>query len=344
MGLQLRDKADFVLDLDDHRRLLSMAAAYWQSQAIYAVAETGIADVLSDEPATAAQVAEAAGCNAEAVARLLRYLAGMAVVDQVDTDRYATTPLLQHLHEGSPFRELVLMFGDEFYRAWGSFSSTIRTGRSSYRETYGVELFEYMQDFPDKARRFDIAMEATTGLIAQQLARTIDFSNVGLVIDVGGGNGSLLEAVLKSTPTVRGVNVDRDHVVADCLARFAGSGLEERLTAIEGDFFHKVPPAGDIYILSRIMHDWPDAECVRILQVCRAAMPSAASLLLLERLLPDEPRPALASSFDLLMMAVTGGRERTRAQFETILLQGGFRLDSVHSLPFETSLLVALPC
>jgi hypothetical protein len=137
--------------------------------------------------------------------------------------------------------------------------------------------------------------------------------------------------------------LDRDHVVAACRERFAGTGLESRMDTVTGDFFREVPGHGDAYVLSRIMHDWPDEDCVRILRTCRAAMPTDAALLLLERELPDDPRPALASSFDLLMMAVTGGQERTRAEFAALLEAGGFRLGSAHPLPFETSLLVASP-
>lgn len=343
MRIPLRQDAEVAPDLSDHRKLLGMASAYWQSQAIYALVRTGIAEVLGDEPSTAEKIAFAAGCDADSVARLLRYLAGLGIVGDSGSDGYTSTSIVDHVRHGSPFRELVLMFGDEFYEAWGSFSATVRTGRSSYFEAYGLELFDYMRASPEKAARFDIAMEATTGLIAEQLARTVDFSAVGRVIDIGGGNGALLEAVLRSAPAAEGLNIDVDHVVASCLDRVKGTDLQGRLSAASGDFFTSIPGGGGVYVLSRILHDWPDQDCVRILSVCRAAIADDTPLLVLERLLPDAPKPALASSFDLNMMAVTGGRERTREQFAELLAEGGFRLDSVHPLPFETGLLIAYP-
>jgi trans-aconitate methyltransferase len=147
-------------------------------------------------------------------------------------------------------------------------------------------------------------MEATTGLIAEQLARTVDFSETGLVIDVGGGNGALVEAILRSTPATSALVVDRRQVVANSAARFAGTDLSDRFTALSGDFFESVPAGGDAYILSRIMHDWLDDDCDRILRVCRSVIPSGVPLLILERELPDEPQLALASSFQLSLTMI----------------------------------------
>jgi hypothetical protein len=155
MGIVFHSDVEIPADSPDHRQIMGLATAYWQSQAVYALTRTGIADALSDMPAPVSEIAATVGCDELSVARLLRYLAGLGVVRQ-DGDKYASTTKTSPLQSGSPFRELVLMFGDEFYRAWANFSSTIRTGRSSYHETYGVELFEFLGANPERAQRFDI--------------------------------------------------------------------------------------------------------------------------------------------------------------------------------------------
>jgi SAM-dependent methyltransferase len=341
MTLRLHQHGTEPSDLRHQGHLLQMVSAFWQSQALNALVVTGLADALTTEPLDVAQLAERAGVDQRAAGRLLRYLAGVGVVTCPAPDSYAASPIVELVRDGRPFRDLVLMFGDDFYRAWGSFAATIRDGRSSYHHEYGAELFEFLASHPDKAKRFDTAMAALAAPIAAALASAVDFSDVGLVVDVGGGNGALLDAILRTDPDVRGLNLEVDHVAAAARARVEASGLSGRLGVVAGDFFHAVPAGGDVYVLSRVLHDWQDSDCLRILRSCRIAMTKGAELLVVERLLPEAPAATMASLYDLQMMAVTGGRERTRREFEELLDGVGFVLDSVLSLPFETSLMTA---
>jgi O-methyltransferase domain/Dimerisation domain len=328
---------------EDHERLLSIITGYWCSQAIYAAVDVGLVDALDDQPRSPAQLARATGCDEVTIARFLRYLAGLRLVRQESDNRYVTTSMAELLRSGNPFRDLVLLYGDEFYQAWGQFSSAIRTGNSAFGHAFGMEHFIYFTQTQDSARRFDRAMAASTELVADQLAWVFDFSAATHIIDIGGGNGTLLKAVLTSAPTAYGVVVDRDHVVAQCTRELVGHPLANRITAIPGDFFHALPVNGDVYVLSRILHDWADEDCVRLLQVCRTAMSSAARLLVIERLLPEDGSMSPTFSWDMHMLAITGGRERTSREYQKILSEAGLRLESVHSLPLYMSLLVADP-
>ncbi|MGH3808263.1 MAG: methyltransferase [Pseudonocardiaceae bacterium] len=189
----------------------------------------------------------------------------------------------------------------------------------SLSHTFGMEHFAYFTQTHDSARRFDRAMAASTELIADQLTRVFDFSTATRIVDIGGGNGSLLKVVLTSSPATCGVVIDRDHVVAQCTRELAGHPLADRITAVAGDFFHTLPANGDVYVLSRILHDWTDEDCVRLLRVCRTSMSSTSRLLIIERLLPEDGGVSAASSWDMHMLAITGGRERTSREYQRIL-------------------------
>jgi O-methyltransferase/methyltransferase family protein len=328
---------------ENHERLLSIMTGYWRSQAIYAAVNVGLVDALDDQPRSPAQVARATGCDEVTIARFLRYLAGLRLVHQENDNLYVATGMAELLRDGSPFRDLVLLYGDEFYQAWGQFSSAIRTGNSAFDQAFGMDHFTYFTQTQDSARRFDRAMAASTELIADQLGQVFDFSAATCIVDIGGGNGSLLKAVLVGVPAACGVVVDQDHVVAACTRELAGHSLADRITAVPGDFFHFLPASGDVYVLSRILHDWADEDCVRLLRVCRKAMSPPARLLVIERLLPEDGGVSLASSWDMHMLAITGGRERTCQEYQRLLSEAGLRLGSVRSLPLDMSVLVTDP-
>ncbi len=325
---------------DDHERLLSIITGYWRSRALYAAVDVGLVEALDDQPRTPAQVARTTGCDEVAIARFLRYLVGLRLVREEGDNHYVTTDMAELLRIGSPFRDLALLYGDEFYQAWGQFSSAIRTGKSSFGRTFGMDHFTYFAQTQHSARRFDRAMAATAELVADQLARVYDFSTATRIVDIGGGNGSLLKAVLTGAPAACGVIIDRAHVVTECTRELAGHPLADRITAVPGDFFHTLPSNGDVYILSRILHDWEDEDCVRLLRVCRTAMPPTARLLVIERLLPEDGGVSLASSWDMQMLAITGGQERTAQEYQRMLSDAGLRLGSIRSLPLDMSLLI----
>jgi SAM-dependent methyltransferase len=314
-------------------RLFELITGHWATQAMSVAAELGLADVLAYGPMTGEQVAAATGCAPQALTRLLRYLTGLGVVGATG-DRFSGTPLLDLVRQDSPFRDLTLMYGGEFYQAWGAFGHAVRTGESAFGQVFGLEHFDYFQQHAEVGERFTRSMAATTQALADRLGWAFDFSSARNVIDVGGGDGTLLRRILELAPEATGVLFDRKNVVAD-----AGAAI--RMSIVEGDFFEEVPAGGDLYVLSRILHDWDDERCATLLDRCREACAPGGTLLVVERVLPDEPVPSPAFAWDLQMLAITGGRERTRGEYSRLLAAAGFELETVTTVWHGLSLLAA---
>lgn len=318
-----------------HRHLLDLVTAYWASQAVRTAANLGLADALAAGPRSAAELSDALGCHRTALRRLLRYLTSLRVVSVDDDDRYSTTATGDLLLSGSDFRDLTLIYGGEFYQAWSDLETAVRTGRSAFGSRFGVEHFDYFSRHDQASHTFDRAMAASAGLLAADVLRAFDFAAAGTVVDIGGGDGTLLRAILQAAPEVEGTLYDLEHVVA------AAEWGEPRLKAVAGDFFQEVPAGGDVYVLSRVLHDWDDADCASILAACRKAVDEHAELLVVERMMPEDGSASLAVAWDMQMLAITGGRERTLSEYQALLSGAGFAIDRALPLPLDFSLLVA---
>lgn len=326
---------------DEHMSLLSILAGHWSARAVHFAATSGIADHLSHESLTAAEVASLVGTDTDATTRVLQYLAHLGFVRRVGPERYTTTASGALLRGDNAFGDLARLYGGEFYEAWGDFEAAVRTGGTGFRHRFGKEHFDYFSEHETTARIFDRSMQAVTHLVADALPTVFDFPAGSTVIDIGGGNGTLLQRILRRNPQVHGVVFDRSHVVGGVEP---GGFAEPRLSSQAGDFFEGVPAEGDVYLLSRVLHDWGDEDCMRILRACRAACTPGRQLLLLERLLPDDVgKTSLAAEWDMQMLTVTGGRERRRHEYEQLLEAAGFHLADVRPLPLEMNLLIAKP-
>jgi hypothetical protein len=330
--------------LDERTALLSILAGHWAARAVHVAVETGLADVLHQRPLSAAGIAEQAGCDPAAVTRLLRYLHHLGLVRQLEDSTYINTEMGDLLRTDNPFSDLVRLYGSEFYHAWGKFAAAIQTGRTAFRHHYGGEHFDYFASHPASARQFDRAMQAVADAVAEGLTSSYALPAGAAVIDVGGGNGAMLKAILRDNPDVSGTVFDREHVLSNSAAEDQGTP-HRHLRSVAGDFFAEVPAGGDVYLLSRVLHDWSDEDCARILQNCRRACRAGATMLVMERLLSNATAPSpygkLAASWDMQMLAVTGGQERGLAEYEKLLLNAGFRVVEVKPLPVELNLLVA---
>jgi hypothetical protein len=339
IAAHVRDTGTAIADAP--QQLLSLLTGHWAARAVHVAAELGIPDVLSGRSLTVEDIAREANCDLDATTRLLRYLAHLGLVGRHGSGRYTNTATGELIRADNPFRDLVCLYGEEFYRAWTHLSTAARTGGSAFAHTYGMEHFEYFARDAAAGHRFGRAMSAVTGLIAEAVTDSFDFPCHGTVVDVGGGDGTLLRAILGSHPTVRGIVFDREHVAGSAVTSTDRQIYAERLTAVAGDFFTEVTAGCEVYLLSRILHDWDDHDCIRILAACRAASDDRATLLVLERLLPEHDSGSLALPWDMQMLAITGGRERSHREYAELLRAAGFTLDDVRQLPLDMHLLIA---
>ncbi|MFD0266497.1 methyltransferase [Streptomyces sp. NPDC127106] len=330
------------------RALLELMTGAWQTQAIAVGAELGVFDALSPDaagPSAVADLAERVGADADGLGRLLRYLSTLGLLVGPygpDGDTYALTGLGGLLREDAPhsMRPLALIYGGPFYESFGRLSYAVRTGRDAFWHHFGAHHFPYFAQNPPWDTVFDQSMQASSAMFGPVPA-VVDRPGVDVVVDVAGGNGELMAQILDAAPRLRGVLLEREHVVAAARARLERAGTADRCTFLTGDFTRSVPGGGDVYVLSRVLHDWDDARCLDILHRCAEAMPAEAELLVLERLLPVDGAESLAVAWNLHMLCNVGGRERTLDHYRGLLAEAGFDLVDTVSLPLDGSLLRA---
>ena len=302
------------------------------AQTIYAAARLGIADVLADGPLTAEVIAARIGADPVATHRLLRALAMQSIFTQRSNGEFELTAMAHALRSDTPMsvRPLLLMLSHPLYwEHWGRLSDSVRTGRSSIETAYGMTLFECLDREPEVAKIFNDAMTCTSSLVIPPVLAAYDFSQAGTIVDVGGGNGRLLSAMLSAAPKARGVLFDLPATEADGREHLDASGVGHRSEVKTGSFFEAVPSGGDLYVLKHIIHDWDNDQAGMILGRLREAMAPTATLLLIESVLPSNNKPHLGKFLDLDMLIFAGGRERTRRQYEKLLASAGFRLNRV---------------
>ena len=322
-----------------------MMTGYWVSQALYVAAKLGIADLLADGPVDCEDLATATDTHAPSLQRVLRALAGVGVFTEVSPGSFALTPLAELLRTETPgsMRALAIMYAEEQYRAWGELLHSVRTGEMAFDYQFGMGYFEYLAQHPEADRVFNEAMTGWTHQLASAVVDVYDFSPFKTVVDVGGGYGALLAAILRSNPGTRGILFEQPHVVASAKEQLAPTGVADRCTLVGGDFFVAVPAGGDAYVLSQILHDWDDEHCVAILGQCRRAMADHGNLLVVELVLPPGNEPSLGKWLDLHMLVLLGGRERTAAEYDTLFRAAGFNLARVVPTPPGPSVVEAVP-
>jgi hypothetical protein len=328
------------------RALVQMLMATRVQQAISVAASLRIADLLADGPRPADELAAEAGAHPDALARLLRALAAHGVFAETAPGRFGLTPMAALLRQGAPgsLHPVAVWCGSVAYRVFGALEHSVRTGEPAFDHLFGMEFFAYLESHPETGALFDAFMARQTAAVAATLPRAYDFSDVGTLVDVGGGRGELLAAVLGAHPGVRGVLYDRPAVIERARAALEAAGLADRVTPVGGDLAEWVPPGGDAYLLKSIVHSAPDDEAAGWLGNCRRAMGGRAKLLLVEFVLPEGNEPHPGKLMDVLMLAGThGGRERTAAEFATLLERAGFRLARIVPTESMYSVVEAVP-
>lgn len=329
-------RADLTSDASPAAALLHLAGGFHVARALYVAAKLGVADLLREGPKSSAQLAEATGTHAPSLERVMRLLACVGVFAADDSRRFALAPLSIPLQTGraESLRDLIVhQLGEEVYQAWGELLQSVRTGASAFDHAFGVGVWEYRARHPRYAALFDAAMSNIAGVHIDAVLAAYPFSRFRRVVDLGGGAGKFLTALLSAHPGMQGVLFDLPHVVEGAREQIMEAGLAHRCEVQGGDIFAGVPQDADAYVLSRVIHDWDDARALAILENCRRAMPRNGKLLLIERILPvrAEPFPALRSLLvsDLMMMVMNGGGERTEDQYRMLLAASGLGLTKI---------------
>ncbi len=328
-------------------RLGGMIMGYWVSQAIYVAAKLELADRTHGGAKSPEELAAETGMNAGALRRLLRTLAGLGLFSGTADDRFGPTELGSYLRRApdQPLSQwaLAIMMGEEHYKAWGDLHEGIRTGLPPFDAIYGMPIFEYLGRTPEAARVFDLAMTSIHGRETFATLDHFDFSGIGTLADVGGGNGSNLVEILRRYPAMNGILFDLPHVVERARGAIGAAGLSSRFRAVAGDFFASIPVEADAYFLRHIIHDWDDHRAGLILDQLRKAMRPGARLLLVEHVLPPDDSPSFGKLLDLNMLVLPGGLERTESDFRTLLKAHGFELTKVTPVMGDMSVVESRP-
>ncbi len=317
------------IDLESIFRLTELAD-YIIPFTVRAVCELGIADHLAEGPRSVERLADATGAHAPSLYRALRALACKQIFTETEPGTFALTPMAEFLRADHPLSlkdAYALIPAD--VEAWANLGYSIRTGKPAFDYTHGCDYWHYMNAHPGEAARFDRAQQAQTRLEVRVFLRAYDWSNVRTLVDVGGGNGAFLGALLARDPRVRGVVFDQPQVVEHAQAVLSDLGVQDRCEIVGGDFFAHVPPGADAYLLKRILYGWHDAEAVKLLRAIRSAMRSDSKLLIIEPV--DEPGGGseIASRFDLAMLVMKGSGARTREHVSALCREAGLELTAV---------------
>ncbi|MEV4927125.1 methyltransferase [Streptomyces roseoverticillatus] len=329
-------------------QLGDVAFGYFYAYALRAVAVHRVADHLADGPLQSDELARRAGLHGPTLHRVLRFLATRGIFQEDERGAFGLTPAAELLRTDVPASAhtgMVWLTDEIFQRSAAGLEDTLRTGRTPFETAYGMPFFDYLRTDADAQQLFDTGMANMSGPEDELIADAYEFPATGTIVDVGGGRGGLVRAVLRKNPGMSGVLFDQEQTVAEHLLD-EGPGAKEiagRWRTDAGSFFESVTPGGDIYVLKHIIHDWNDEDCLRILRAVRAAIPAGGRLLVVDAVLPEGNEPHFAKSADIIMLAVVTGRERTEQEFRDLLGEAGFRVDRIISVPNSTSITEAVP-
>lgn len=332
--------------VDPMQPLLRMINGAWVTQAIFVAAKLGIADLLRDGPKTSAALAAATSANEDALYRLLRALSSLGIFHEETDGRFSLTPMADCLRSDFPssVRPYAIMMGEQWvWRSWGEALHSVRTGECAFEHVFGTTPFRYYVDHPEAGRISAEGLSSRSTSENAAIVAACDFANAETIVDVGGGRGSLIAAVLAAQPALRGVLFDLSHMIEMAEPLISLAGIASRCKLVAGDFFKAIPKGGDIYILKKVIHDWGDDASISILKNCRAAISEHGRLLMIEWVVPSGNEASYAKLIDLLMLVYAGGRERTETEHRDLLVASGFRLNRVIPTLSGVSIVEALP-
>jgi hypothetical protein len=310
--------------------VLQMIGGYWVARMLYVVADFGIADLIDERPRPAQELADATGVHPRALYRVLRALAGVGVFVGDEAGNFHLMPVGATLRRNAPdsMRAMVLSeLGGEHFDAWTNLAQSVKTGEIAFDHKYGEDVWEYYAKTPERAAIFNESMTNVSENTNAAVVAAYNFSTINKFVDVAGGHGSLLAGILHANPNLHGVLFDQPHVVNGADAKL--SSLTDRCEIVGGNMFAEVPSGADAYLMKWIIHDWNDERSLVILQNIHRAMAENGKLLLVEMVVPPGNDLHFSKLIDVNMLVMTGGCERTEAEYAELLAQAGFQLTRI---------------
>jgi hypothetical protein len=328
--------------MDAAAQVVQLAGSYVIARAVQTVAELGIADHLHEGSRTAAELAAVTGTHPPSLHRVMRSMAGVALFAEDEQGRFSLTPLGNALRSDAPgyARSAARAMGAPLmWRAFGEFRRALETGDPVLEKP----IFTDMSGSPEQAARVNETQMAFAGAEPAAVTEAYDFAGIRSLVDVGGNTGNLLTTILLARPALRGVVYDLPHVSTSARHTVAKRGLTERCDVVGGSFFDSVPAGHDAYMLSHVVHDWPEPKCLTILGNIRRVIPEDGRLLIVEQIIPTDNEPHPSKYIDLILLTTTGGRERTLDEYTALLAGGGFRIRRVVPTQMAVSVIEAEP-
>ena len=305
-------------------QLMQFIVGKWISKPIYVAAELGIADILAEGSKSIEEIARVNRSHAPSLYRMMRALASVGIFSEIGEKRFELTPMAGYLKDGA-MKSIALMFNSNWSdKAWGYFMDSVKTGDTAFEKAHGLPVSDWLKKNPRAARIFNEANAIKAANSHRAIVDVYDFSGINMLTDIGGGLGALMAEILIANPVIKGVVADIPSVIQDTRRIIQSRGLADRCEAVECDFFKAIPAGSDGYLLSHILHDWPDDQCQIILNNCRQVMKLHSKLLIVEMIIPPGNQPSIAKLLDLEMLVTTGGCERTEKEFKTLLESSGF--------------------
>ena len=332
-------------DGSDSGGLATLINGYQTSQMLHVAAKLRIADLLKDGPRSTADLAAAAGAHEDSLYRVMRTLASLGIFTETQGRRFELNPAAEYLRSDAPgsLRVLAEIVGEEWmWKPWGALVESARTGTTAFNPLYGEGTFDWFAKHPEAGRLFDAGQAGATSASAKAVTDAYDFSTVRRIVDIGGGDGTLLASVLRANPAPTGVVFDLPAVVEAARATFDRSAIA-RAEFVGGNFFTAVPGGADLYLMKSILHDWNDDDCQKILVNVRRAMAATSRLLIAEDLVCGPNQPCQAKQRDINMLVRTGGRNRTEQEYRSVLTRGSFRTTRVIPTASTLFLIEATP-
>jgi SAM-dependent methyltransferase len=316
-------------------RLSVLIGGFAASQMLYVAARLKLADLLASGPMTIADLARECAAKEAPLRRLVRGLSAFGVFELQEDGRIANTWLSDCLRSGAEdsLREMALLYGEEHYHAMSELLEAVKRGGTAFEHAYRKPHFTYLASNPEAAKAFYEAQNAAATGSAAAVVGAYDFTRAGKVVDVGGGNGQLIRAILHANAGLTGALVESAGMARKARARIHAEGLDERCEVLTADIFESIPGDGDLYLLGHVLHGLDDQRAEHVLRNCRRAMDTHSRLLIIERIVADQPTAGLtaqhAAIFDAMAMAVSGGRERTLEEYRSLLASAGLRIVEV---------------